>query len=888
MPSIGPGIGVNKGGGSNWAKYWAANQSLTYSSRSGLSLLETGSGSSLNAEILPSVGKINATNYLTQSYTNFEVADSSGYVEISFYHNGQTGIRDLFATGSNAATQRYFRIYISTNNLYFGIRSNISTVFNNLLFLTGGLTTGWHTIKFSSNGSAYSLLLNGNAAGLTVSTGLNDGRWLNMVPTRNTLQIGAYTDSSGTAVSATDHYIRYVDYNNKHFWNTHGQGNRVFDLIGTDHWTWTGTAHQSFNSSGSQLLLDNGFSIWRKIGSADEYVPYKGGSPFDVSSVLTDYIKISDHAGSASSFNLAPALVGFNPTSSANALLQIFDRQNATRQTATSRSSIYYDATSLATRSRYHSSEISNPVIYHTFFNNGYRGLLYPAVTTAISSTNYYPTSLTAFYTLGLDTKGSTQYKSMQFCGTFVFSSPGYYDGDGYALALLTDIKQFGASTTASPEDNFAAIQRAVNYTYNNTLTFGLAGETYNVSQPVYIRSFKTLTIDSTIKIKNATIVNLTQNYVAGEDHIHVTDSSAFNVGEWVGMRDSNSTYDYNLWWGWNTWIVGIDRNNHILYFNSAESAASIWNYSVAQGAWVGHAQSVFIGENKTNITLNGTGIVDCNQANQAPINGLLAGSVFEELRSTSGFAGWVTDNITIQNLSFINGLRHNICISGTSQVAATRCDNIDILNVTSTFAHNKNCNIRYCDDVLVEDYTGNDALYEDGLMFYLGNTNVIVNRATCRRNGRHGISWNSAVGTGLTLNTATTSGNFYAGISITAAGANLSNLTMSDRLLVSNQYNNADNITMNGVAISNFTPIEGLYSDSIVALLGEINNVQMTNLTITDCNGLGILSTNQFTPANPPVNVDFINGGFYNHTGTKSSIYAGSDIVFTNFANYP
>jgi hypothetical protein len=264
---------------------------------------------------------------------------------------------------------------------------------------------------------------------------------------------------------------------------------------------------------------------------------------------------------------------------------------------------------------------------------------------------------------------------------------------------------------------------------------------------------------------------------------------------------------------------------------------------------------------------------------------------VFEELRSTSGFAGWISDNITITNLSFINGLRHNITISGTSQVAATRCDGITIQNVTSTFAHNKNLNIRYCDTVLIEDYIGDDALYEDGIMFYLGNTNCVVNRAKCRRNGRNGLGWNSALGTGLVVTDIETAGNIYAGIGITAAGATINNAVMKDRLVISNAYNNADNITINTVAISEYTPTDtpgGLYNDSIVALLGEITNVAINELSITDCNGLGIYSTNQFTPANPPVNVDITGGGFYNHTGTKADLYVGSDIVFADFDNYP
>lgn len=885
------GTGVTAIGNRAGSRSWTPQISVEYSSRSSLDLLETGSGLSLNAKIIPSVGKIDANNYLTRSYTNFEVGDSSGYVEISWYHDGQSGIKDLFATGSTAATQRYFRIYTSNNVFYCDIRSNISTVFRNRFFVTSAISTGWHVIRIISNGSAYSAVLDGGGtltvgSGLTISDGSNDGRWLNFVPTRNTLEMGAYTDSSGITKSGTEFYLRYVDYNNKHKWYTHGQGNKVFDTIGTDNFTWTGATHQAFNISADTTLLTGGYSIWGAYGQPDEYVPYKAGNPNDVSAFLTGYTKRSDHAGSANTYNLAPSLVDFDYADASPALLAVLNRGSVTYQSAASRAATYYDASNTY---RYHSSELANPTIYNLYFNAGYRGMYFAKITTTTTANNYYPVSISNIYLSSTDGKGSGQYNFMVTCGSHVFAAVNRaLDADGYLLTKLTDVKHFGASPSATPELTFAAVQKAVDYAYNNTLTFGSASETYTISQPIYLQSYKTYTINSTIKIKDATITRLTQNYVAGENHIHVVSTAGFNVGEWVGMRDSDSTYNYELWWGWNTWITAVDHDAKTITFNSTEAAASIWNYATAKDAWVGHAQSVFIAENKTNITFTGTGLIDTNQANQAPINGLLPGSVFEELRSTSGFAGWVSDNITITNLRFINGLRHNICITGTGATAALRCDGVTIQNVTSTFAHNKNCNIRYCDTVLIEDYIGNDALREDGLMFYLGNTNVIVNRIECKRNGRWGLCWNGATGTGIVVNDVVTDGNVYGGVAITAASATMTDLVMGDRLVISNQYDNCNNITMSNVAISNYTPSGGLYNNAIVGFLGEITNIEINELSITDCNGLGIYSTNQFTPPNPPVNVDIIGGGFYNHTGTKASLYAGSDMVFTDFDNYP
>jgi hypothetical protein len=841
-----------------------------------------------NASIIPAVSKVNATNYLTRSYTNWESGDATGYIEISFYHNGSAGIRTLFATGSTAASARYFRIYSSTNTMYFAVRSNISTVFSNLLYLTSAVSTGWHVLRFTSAAGTYTATLDGGNAPLSVSSGLNDGRWLNMVPTRNTLEIGVYTDSGGVAASATDFNIRYIDYNNKHKWYTHGQGNKVFDLIGTDHFTWTGTSHTTFDSNGDTTLLDSGFSIWKSYGVIDEYVPYKGGVAYDVSSFLTGYTKYTDHVGSATVHNLAPSLVDFDPADTAPAVLIVLDRSNTTYQTDASRSSAYYDS---GNKYRYHITELANPITYNALFKTGHKGKFYTKITSSVVSLNYYPTSITSFKLYSKDRIRTHQRKIMDDCGSNVFYAviPGdNYDADGYNIVLLTDIRQFGANSGTTPELNHQYIQKAAYYPYGSTMSFGSAGEIYTVSQPVYLDSYKTYTINSTIKIKSATITRLTTNYAAGENHIHVVDTTGFNVGEWVGLRDTDCTYDYNLWWGWNTWITAVDPVGKTITFNSAEGASCIYNYTTAKDAYVGHAQSVFIAENKTDITLTGTGLIDCNQVNQSPINGLLPTSVFEELRSTSGAAFWICDNITISNLNFINGLRHNICISGTSTAAATRCDHIHISNVTSTFAHNKNCNIRYCDNVTVEDYIGDDAIWEDGLMFYLGNSNCVINRITCRRNGRNGIGWNSLYADGLTGGTLVTQDNVYAGIGITGKNVTLTGITMRDRLGIAYAYANATGITLTNVAIANYTADPTYYNGSIVCLQGEIKNIALNELSITNCNGIGIYTTKEYTPANPPVNVDVTGGGLYNHTGTTYTIEAGTDIVFSDFDNAP
>lgn len=61
-----------------------------------------------------------------------------------------------------------------------------------------------------------------------------------------------------------------------------------------------------------------------------------------------------------------------------------------------------------------------------------------------------------------------------------------------------------------------------------------------------------------------------------------------------------------------------------------------------------------------------------------------------------------------------------------------------------------------------------------------------------------------------------------------------------------------------------------------------KIKNEDENECSISNCLGVGILATVQ--SGNYQVNVDFIGGGIYNHTGTKTDIQGTSDVTFTDF----
>jgi hypothetical protein len=844
-----------------------------------------------NPVIIPSVGRFDSTNYLYQAISNFESGDSSGYIEVSFYNAG-SGVSEVFNSYSESASARYFRVYQSANKCYLDIRQNITTVFQNRFYITADLSVGWHIVRWISSAGAYTAQVDGGAvltvgAGITLSLGANDGRWLDLVTLRGNIAVGMYKDSGGIHGQTNTNYVRYVDYNNKHKWIANGQGTKVFDMIGTNHFTWTGTAHQSFNASADTLLLDSGYSLWQKYGEIDEYVPYKTGAPYDVSSFLAGYEKVTDHEGSATLYNMAPSLIDFDPDDSHPAVLAVLDRSSVTYQTAASRASAYYDASNTY---RYHSSELANPITYNALFNVGYRGMFYSSINTTIYKLNYRITAIKSLILFTEDQTSQSQRDIMNRFGSNVFCAIGpgaRYDINGYNLVQLTDISQFGASTLVTPEENFAHIQKAAYYPYNETMKFGVTGDEYVISQPIDLLSLKTYQIDSTIKIKNGTLTMLSQDYVAGDDHIHVVATAGFNIGEWISVCDDDTTIYYALGRCASCfWITDIDRENRIIYFDHARGVSSIYTFLTSKNARTSHTQNVLLADTKSYITLTGTGWVDGNYLNQHGMNACLPSQTwFEEHKAGSGFTAWCCDHITITNLNFIRGLRHNINCTGYNN--ATRTTNLTIQNVHSTFAYNKNCNIRYCTTVLVEDYVGNDAIEEDGLMFYLHNYSVTINRISCNRNGRFGVGWNGGQPGSILGDTISTSGNHDAGVYSSAANLTYTNVTMSDRLVLSNAYDNGNDISITNIAISNHIANASYYG-CIVGLFGAITNVALNELSITGCTGIGIKATSDYTPLGPPVNVDITGGGIYTHTGTKFDIVGGSDVVFSDFDNYP
>ena len=190
--------------------------------------------------------------------------------------------------------------------------------------------------------------------------------------------------------------------------------------------------------------FDSGYTIWEKAGSADIIAP----SGVTTSPIATGYTVARVFPGSSTKLNFADALIGFNEAGSADTKLNIFDRSNTTIQTAISRASAYYDATSTATKHRFHTSELAPYEKVLTWYNTNYQDRVFGNLSKL--TTDF---SLTEIFVSSVKKTGTTLAKVKTYC---------HADGIYYVGAA----------------NNFRKIQRAVTYSY--------AGNTLNIATGSY------------------------------------------------------------------------------------------------------------------------------------------------------------------------------------------------------------------------------------------------------------------------------------------------------------------------------------------------------------------------------------------------------------------
>lgn len=351
--------------------------------RSGLTIPDT-KGSN-DAAILPAVAKFNDANYMYRSVANFGHV-TSGYIEARVYHAaGENTI--IFGSADESTATHYFYLYVGTTNKpTISTRSATGSVFNNAYVATNAISEGWHTLRFESSGTAYTISVDGTPVAGSAVVGSDDGSWLGDIGVgRDNITFG-YLKHSGALYSGTGlHKLSWFDFNGTSLWHFTGAGLYEYDIKAGANVTWTGTAHIAYDAAEGSYLLDTGYSLYTKPASADEYVPYSATStPYDASAFLSGYTKQYDQEGGGSYMIAAPCLIDFDPLDATPAELDNYDRSNTTICTADARAGADYDASNPY---RWRARDILNPDTYYAWKNAGYETLIYAR----IDHTGKYP-----------------------------------------------------------------------------------------------------------------------------------------------------------------------------------------------------------------------------------------------------------------------------------------------------------------------------------------------------------------------------------------------------------------------------------------------------------------------------------------------------------------
>jgi len=443
-----------------------------------------------------------------------------------------------------------------------------------------------------------------------------------------------------------------------------------------------------------------------------------------------------------------------------------------------------------------------------------------------------------------------------------------YLEGIEAEMAEVINIKDSGASESETPENNYTYIQQTID-SEADSIVFGLAGESYTISQPLLFQSNKSYVFDAEIKIKDGTETLLTSDTSIGDALYSVADASDFNIGEYVGIWDDNSATGYDQKRATTGEIIDITGNN-ITIANTSNDG-----YEVSENATLGNIQNCVIMYRKENINIYGSGIINNNAANQSYIHPIWNDPVNEYQLAGCGMTIYDCDNVTINgDITFKNGCMHNLAITGQGSGGYKNTD-ITVKGITAQDVHEKNILVRFVTGGLFEDLTLKDALYEDGIIFYSGCVNIEANNINSENCGRGNFFWNSESNNNLIANNITTSGTGY-GIYISAKNATISNITCSNPMLISRGY------TVSDIVINNAT-FTGVVYDFVIRLTGAVDGITINNAVITGCTGIGI-KTDDLVGGSLPIDVVFNDGGIYDHAGDKTSIQGGTDITFNNF----
>lgn len=136
---------------------------------------------------------------LSKTIADYRSEDSSGSILIRFKASASGSYKALLSSSDIAGDNNFLTFGINQTTGVLRISFKDGGAQNDVLFTTDVTDDVWHIAEFKSDGSSYTLILDG--ADDPVTSGINNGNWFADVSDRDNVTVGALTRSS------TDSYL---------------------------------------------------------------------------------------------------------------------------------------------------------------------------------------------------------------------------------------------------------------------------------------------------------------------------------------------------------------------------------------------------------------------------------------------------------------------------------------------------------------------------------------------------------------------------------------------------------------------------------------------------------------------------------------------------------